>query len=101
MKIEIEKKRENPASRFGNNPIYPLLSTSISTLWIKFTKDYSKALQMKSFGSNFMHGLKSAVFGNFSELELLAGLAVLQNSSQDFFSLLYFNPEKVIIPINI
>jgi hypothetical protein len=31
MKIKIEKRKKNPVSHFGNNPIYPLLSTWIST----------------------------------------------------------------------
>ena len=57
-KINEKKKREKKlVSRFGNNTIYPLLSTWVSTwtvsealyTYVRFTKDYSKALQMKSF----------------------------------------------------
>ena len=42
------------------------------TLWIKFIKNYSLPLQMKSFvppkNLNFMHGWKSAILGIFQKL---------------------------------
>ena len=59
-------------SRFGKPLIYPLLSTY------------------------FMHGLKSAILAIFQKsadwLDWPCPVsAALQNGSQDFFSLLYFN----------
>jgi hypothetical protein len=104
MKIIREKRKKNPESRFGNNPIYPLLSTNLNgargTLGIKFTKAYSLSLQMKSFwpkkNSNFMHGLKSAILAFFQKsadwMDWPSPVSTaLQNSSQDFFSHLIFH----------
>jgi hypothetical protein len=50
-----KEKEKNPVIQFGNNPIYPLLSTWIST-WTLY--EYSslrtiQSLQMKSFGPKF------------------------------------------------